>query len=281
MSVSMHHAMMPTIRSALFVPGNRGERIPKALASGADAVIVDLEDAVASAAKAEAREVIRAFLDTTPAARVLVRINAAGVDGHEADLALCTHPGVAAVMLPKAETASAVGHAAAVSGKPVWPIVESAAGLLALPELVCVPGVARLALGSLDLALDLDLVPGSEGAERMLDQARFALLVQSRAAGLTAPIDGVFPVLDDTAGLSRAARHARAAGFGGMLCIHPRQVGMVNAAFTPSAAELDWARRVVEASACGEGAFAVDGQMVDAPVLERAQRILRRAGHQA
>jgi (S)-citramalyl-CoA lyase len=115
--------------------------------------------------------------------RVLVRINAANVDGHENDLALCAHPSVAGVLLPKAETAAQIRHVASACGKPVWPIVETAAGVLAIDALARAPGVARLALGTLDLALDLDLTSGTEGAERMLDQARFALVVIRASRG--------------------------------------------------------------------------------------------------
>ncbi|SMF26528.1 HpcH/HpaI aldolase/citrate lyase family protein [Pseudogulbenkiania subflava] len=266
-----------TSRTALFVPGDRGERIPKALASGADGVIVDLEDAVAADAKAKARQIIREFLDSTPDARVLVRINAADTNEHAEDLALASHPGVAAVLLPKAETAEQVRHVNATCGKPVWPIVETAIGVLAVPELARAQGVERLALGTLDLGLDLDLKPGSAGGEAMLDQARFSLLLHSRLAQLPSPIDGVYPALADKAGLAEAAARSRAAGMGGMLCIHPSQVESINAAFSPAAGEVEWARRVVEISKQSNGAFSLDGQMVDAPVIERAVRILQRA----
>ncbi|EEG09660.1 HpcH/HpaI aldolase/citrate lyase family protein [Pseudogulbenkiania ferrooxidans] len=267
-----------TIRTSLFVPGDRGERIPKALASGADGIIVDLEDAVAAEAKAQARQIIREFLDANPAARVLVRINAADTREHAEDLALASHPGVAAVLLPKAETAEQVRHVNATCGKPVWPIVETALGVLAVPELVRAQGVERLALGTLDLGLDLDLKPGSVGGETMLDQARFTLMLHSRAAHLPPPIDGVYPALADKTGLAEAAARSRAAGMGGMLCIHPSQVEIINAAFSPGQGELDWARRVVETAKQSNGAFSLDGQMVDAPVIEQAARILQRAG---
>ncbi|HZX26415.1 MAG TPA: CoA ester lyase [Telluria sp.] len=267
-----------TVRTALFVPGDRGERIPKALASGADGVIVDLEDAVAAGAKAKARQIIREFLDSTPDARVLVRINAADTSDHAADLALASHPGVAAVLLPKAETAEQVRHVHATCGKPVWPIVETAVGVLAVPELVRTQGVERLALGTLDLGLDLDLKPGSAGGEAMLDQARFSLVLHSRLAQLPSPIDGVYPALADKTGLAEAAARSRAAGMGGMLCIHPSQVDSINAAFSPDPDEVDWARRVVETARHSNGAFSLDGQMVDAPVVERATRILQRTG---
>lgn len=173
------------VRSALFVPATRPERIPKALASGADRVIVDLEDAVEEGLKVEARANLRRFLVDTPEARVLVRINAAEHPGHADDLALCRdHAGVIGLLLPKVESAAQVRYAAVASGKPVWPIVESARGLAALGEIAAAAGVERLSFGSLDLALDLDLNSGSNAAEQILGHARYALLLQTRLAGL-------------------------------------------------------------------------------------------------
>lgn len=267
----------PLLRTALFVPGSRPERFAKALDAGADAVIVDFEDAVEEALKAQARDNLRAFLDDRPEARVWVRVNMAGHPGHAEDLALCAHPGVLGLLLPKAESVEQVVRAAAV-GKPVWPIVESARGLAELPSMARAAGVERLTFGGLDLGVDLGLAAGSEAAERILDQARFALLLHSRLAGLAQPLDTVFPRIDDEAGLSRFAADAGAMGFAGMLCIHPRQVPVVHAALAPSAADVAWAQRVVEAAAGGAGAFKVDGQMVDAPVIQRARRILAATG---
>lgn len=213
------------VRSALFVPATRPERIPKALASGADRVIVDLEDAVEEGLKVEARANLRRFLVDTPEARVLVRINAAEHPGHADDLALCRdHAGVIGLLLPKVESAAQVRHAAVASGKPVWPIVESARGLAALGEIAAAAGVERLSFGSLDLALDLDLNSGSNAAEQILGHARYALLLQSRLAGLAPPLDGVYPAIQNRAGLVEAVRFARDMGFGGLLCIHPSQV---------------------------------------------------------
>ncbi len=267
------------VRSALFVPATRPERIPKALASGADRVIVDLEDAVEEGLKVEARANLRRFLVDTPEARVLVRINAAEHPGHADDLALCRdHAGVIGLLLPKVESAAQVRHAAVASGKPVWPIVESARGLAALGEIAAAAGVERLSFGSLDLALDLDLNSGSNAAEQILGHARYALLLQSRLAGLAPPLDGVYPAIQNRAGLVEAVRFARDMGFGGLLCIHPSQVEPIHQTLMPSPAELEWARRVAEAGASGASVFVVDGEMVDAPVLGRARRLLERAG---
>ncbi|MCY1208849.1 Citrate lyase subunit beta-like protein [compost metagenome] len=260
------------LRSALFVPGDRPERFAKALASGADTVIVDLEDAVQASSKAQARNHLRTFLDAHPDASVWVRVNMAGHPEHNADLELCRHRSVLGVLLPKAESPEQVANAAAI-GKPVMPIVESALGILALPEMARIDGVQRLTFGGLDLCLDLGISAGTQAASRLLDQVRYDLLLHTRLASLAAPLDTVYPDIADLDGLSRFARDARDAGFAGMLCIHPSQVTGVHQALAPTREQLDWAQKIVSA-AQGNGAFQLDGQMVDAPVIERARRLL-------
>lgn len=271
---------IPTLRSALFVPGSRPDRFAKALAAGADAVIVDFEDAVEEGLKRQAREHLSHFLNHTKTARVIVRVNAPGHAEHASDLAFCaSHPGVVGVVLPKAETRAHL-TTASQAGKPLWPIIESARGLLALETIANGPGVERLCFGSLDLALDLGLHlglhSGTPAAEAFLDQGRMSVQLHSRAANLLPPLDGVFAALDDAPGLQRAIEHARNLGYGGALCIHPRQVAVIHAALAPSVQDLEWARAVLAASAAagGAGAFQLDGQMVDAPVLQRARRLL-------
>jgi (S)-citramalyl-CoA lyase len=266
----------PIVRSALFVPGSRPERFAKALAAGADAVIVDFEDAVEEPLKRQARDNLAAFLAANPEASVWVRVNAPDHGEHGADLRFCAEqPGVAGVLLPKVETAAQVA-AVWQGGKPIWPIIESARGLLAVEQITQCPGVERLSFGGLDLALDLNLNNGSAAAAFVLDQSRMSVQLHSRAAGLLAPLDGVYPAIGDPEGLRRSVRHAYDMGFGGALCIHPKQVPIIHDALAPSADDLAWARRVVDASnkASGAGAFQLDGQMIDAPVLIRAQRLL-------
>jgi citrate lyase subunit beta/citryl-CoA lyase len=257
-------------RSYLFVPGDRPERIAKAQASGADAVIVDLEDAVAPARKGAARDAVAGALDA--AQPVVLRINGADTGWFADDARLAAHPGVMAVLLPKAASADAVADLrAACDGKPVLALVESAAGMANLPALAAAPGVARLVFGSIDFQLDLDI--GDE--DQALLPFRMQLVLASRVANLPPPVDGVTTAFDDVARIEHDARRARSIGFGAKLCIHPRQVAIVNGAFSPTADELDWARRVVEsAAASGGAAVAVDGKMVDAPVLARARRLL-------
>lgn len=266
------------IRTALFVPATRPERISKALASGADRVIVDLEDAVAENLKVEARGNLDRFLSDNPSAQILVRINSPGHPQQPEDIALChRHAGVVGVLLPKVESAAQVALVA-TTGKPVWPIIESALGLQALSTIAQSEGVERLSFGALDLGLDLGLSSGTAAAGRILDQARYGILLQSILAGLASPLDSVFPDIKNPEGLEQMAADARDMGFGGMLCIHPIQVSMVHQTLMPDSDELNWAQRVMRASASGEGVFVVDGQMVDAPVIGQARRVLQRAG---
>ncbi|VVN78794.1 HpcH/HpaI aldolase/citrate lyase family protein [Pseudomonas fluorescens] len=262
----------PTMRSSLFVPGNRPERFVKAFVSGADIVIVDFEDAVEEEQKAKARANLVAFLNENTSARVWVRVNMAGHAEHEADVEMCRHPGVDGIFLPKAESAEQVLRVTATD-KQVIPIVESARGLDVLPSMARVQGVARLTYGRLDLGLDLGLSVTSFGAERMFDHVRYALLLQTRLAGLAPPLESVFSNIEDSERLQHYARTAGNMGFAGMLCIHPKQVAVVHTALAPTEDELTWARRILEA-ADGRGAFKLDGEMIDAPVMARAKQFL-------
>jgi len=267
--------MPKRMRSALFVPATRPERFLKALAAGADAVIIDLEDAVEHDNKDQARRNVEDFAAGNPAASFLVRVNDATTQWFAQDLAVCAGlDNVSGVLLPKAETAGQIAQARA-AGKPVLPIIESARGVLSVGEIAAASGVDRLSFGSLDLMLDLGTAPDTVGATLLLDHIRCQILLQSRTHGLAAPLDGVYPDFADKAGLARLAGQVRDMGFGGMLCIHPAQVATIHAAFAPAAADVEWAGRVVAtADATGSSAFKMDGKMVDLPVIERARRIL-------
>ncbi|MFI9023960.1 HpcH/HpaI aldolase/citrate lyase family protein [Streptomyces sp. NPDC053560] len=254
-------------RSLLFVPGNRADRYAKAAGAGADGVIVDLEDAVAPDGKNAARDAVAEWL--AGGARAVVRINPPDTEWHEADLAMAAAHG-APVMLPKAEDPAVLAAVADRTGGrlPVLALVETAAGVENAAALCRAPNVVRAAFGNIDLAAQLGVDPDDHQA---LAYARSRLVCASAAAGLAPPLDGVTAGLAADGPLPGDVAHARRLGFGGKLCIHPRQLGTVHEGFTPSAAETEWARRVLAA----EGAVAVvDGQMVDRPVLERARRIL-------
>jgi citrate lyase subunit beta/citryl-CoA lyase len=264
------------MRSFLFVPGNKPERFAKALASGADAVIVDLEDAVADTDKASARAHVADALHAFAASpvRVLLRINGAATPWFEEDLALAARDGIEGVVLPKAEHPAALTAVAAATAKPIWPIIESAEGVWNALDVARMRGVERLIFGSVDFELDLDC----DGSWDALLHARSRIVLASRVAGIQSPVDGVTVAIDDEAQLVQDASKARSLGFGAKLCIHPRQVGAVNAAFSPSADEIAKARRIVEAYERAQGgAVSVDGRMVDLPVLLKARRIVGQA----
>lgn len=262
-------------RSYLFVPADRPERYAKALASGADAVIVDLEDAVAAGAKDGARTALAAWLDGGGSG-IAVRINDAASAAFDDDLRLVARAGVAAVVVPKAERTDDLARVrAAAPAVALLPLIETAAGIARAREIASAPGVQRLAFGSIDLQLDL----GIEGDGDELLAFRSELVLASRLAALDAPVDGVSTAIDDAAALDADTRRARRLGFGAKLCIHPRQIAAVHAAFAPGADEIAWAERVVAAAArAGGGAVAVDGKMVDRPVLLRAEALLARRG---
>lgn len=265
------------LKTMLFVPALRPERIEKALASGAGAIIVDLEDSVHQSAKEAARQSLESFLNRHEGAGIYVRINARGTPFFEDDLALCNrHDKVAGIMLPRAESAEDI-TVVANAGKPVLPLIETAKGLVAIHAIAASPAVYRLSFGGLDLSDDLGIEGNTAGAEIILDQCRYQILVSSRAAGLLPPIDTVFPVFDDYQAVLARARRARNMGFSGMLCIHPKQLSPVQSGFAPDAEQVEWALKVLAAAESGEGAFKVDGQMVDAPVIAMAKTIIERS----
>lgn len=264
-------------RTMLFVPATRLERVAKAQASGADLVIIDLEDAVAEADKAEARRALADFLEqaTTP---LFVRMNGASTDHFEADIALCSQAdAVHGIMLPKTESAGDVQRAR-IDGKALWPLVESVRGVINIPHIAVCDGIERLTFGALDLSLDLGAEAGSEGAVTILDQCRAQLILHSRLNGLAGPVESVEPDFRNTEKVAAVALRAAQMGFTGMLCIHPGQIEPVRRAFSPTSEQLEWARRVVDGVAEHGATFQLDGQMVDEPVIQRARRLIAAAG---
>jgi citrate lyase subunit beta / citryl-CoA lyase len=288
---SVPTTIMPTAktklaRSFLFVPGDRPERFSKALGSGADAVILDLEDAVGPAAKPIARQAILEYIVAEPSSALWIRINAIGTLAHSEDFAFIKELSTTLhrtgsslsiqIMLPKVEsrtlTEQMVASLAHPAGINIIAQIESALGLDQARDVAQSPCISRLAFGSIDYSLDLGLAADDDNA---LLHARSHLVWVSRLAGLAAPIDTVTVNLKDPAVIQHDAGLAKRLGFSGKLCIHPSQVAPVNEAFSPSLKEIAWARQVIEASAAaGDGAVSMGGQMIDRPVLLRAQRIL-------
>lgn len=239
--------------------------------SGADVVIADLEDAVAPERKAEARDLVARLRPR------VVRINGAETEWFADDVALTGELELDAVVLPKAtpEAVEALGP----EGPPIIAIVETAQGLRVAYETAASPRVELLMLGSVDLGVELRLEPRPDGLEILY--ARSQLVIDSAAAEIGAPIDVVHLDFRDLAGLEESARFARSLGFGGKACIHPDQVAIVNRVFAPESEDVEWAQRVVEAYERGEregkGAVALEGTMVDLPVVERARQVLAEA----
>lgn len=261
-----------TARSFLFVPGDRPERFAKAAASGADVVVLDLEDAVAPADKPAAREHVRAWLDRGNQAAV--RVNAHGTPWYDDDLAVVGGRAVA-VMVPKAGDPATLETLARSlrGGTGIVPLIETAAGVVGATAVCAATGVIRPAFGSVDLAAQLGVDHRSFDA---LAAARSALVLAAAASGRAAPIDGVTTTLTDDTALQSDIGRAAALGFTAKLCIHPRQVSAVNTGFSPTAEDIAWARAVVEGAE--DGSVTVhNGQMVDRPVLLRAHAILARA----
>ncbi|MDM0083131.1 CoA ester lyase [Variovorax sp. J31P179] len=270
--------MTQTARSLLFVPGHQPTRFDKACQSGADAVVLDLEDAVPLDRKDEARMQVAHWLGARGrdgGAIVGVRINPADTPWHAADIAMCAQAGIAVLMLPKAEDAVVLQRLSdALPRAVLWPLIETARGIDQLGAIAAAPRVQRLVFGSIDFQADLGIE--GEGVELLLFRSQIVLA--SRLAGLQPPVDGVSTSIDDPASVEADARQARRLGFGGKLCIHPKQVETVNRGFSPTPAQLEWARRVIEADAASRGApVAVDGKMVDRPVVLKAQALLAAA----
>lgn len=258
-------------RTHLFVPADRPERFAKAIAAGADRVIIDLEDAVKPQAKAAARQGLATAVPDW--SRAVLRVNDTASPWWGEDWAAIATLPVAAVLVPKAEDPAPIAAAVAGLGRAVEviPQIETARGLAELGRLLALPGVERAAFGHLDFAVDLGAAPDWEA---ML-LARSTLVLQSRLAGRAAPIDSVTADIGDDTGLAREAGAAKRLGFGGKLLIHPRQVAIVRRIFAPSETEVAWARRVIAALAeGGVGAMTVDGRMVDKPVADAARHTL-------
>ncbi|WP_274630944.1 HpcH/HpaI aldolase/citrate lyase family protein [Arvimicrobium flavum] len=252
----------------LFVPANRPERFGKAAASGADAIVIDLEDAVPADRKDAARSALTTDFTALP---VLVRVNGEGTPWHAEDMrAVARLPALAGVIVPKAEAGGGLADIARSSHVPVIPLIETAKGLSHARQIAALPGIVRLIFGSVDYCADL----GCAHTREALLSARSELVLASRLAGLQSPIDGVTTAIDDEGLVQSDACHAQQLGFGGKLAIHPRQIGAIRAGFKPERSAIEWAKRVL---AGGGGAIAVDGAMVDEPVRIRARAVLSRA----
>lgn len=264
---------MTPVRSWLFGPGHDERILAKVFDAGADAVLLDLEDAVPPDRKAIARSRVVEALGSHPGA--WVRVNKPGTAMAAEDLEAVAGR-CAGIRVPKVESPADVEWVAQrAPGIPITCSVESALGVVRAFEIASHARARDLTYGGVDLGLDL----GIEGGWQETHYARSALVIASRAAGKGPPIDGVHTRLDDLDGLRREAEAARRLGYFGKSAIHPRQVPVINEVFKPTTAELRWARRVMDAfeRAGGAATRLEDGEFVDVPVAERARRILEAA----
>ena len=282
---------MQPLRSFLFAPGNHARRVEKALSLDADAVILDLEDAVATAEKRATRDAVIAALVRPRRPLLYVRVNAVDTEFCYGDLAAIVRPGLDGVILPKVESAAGLATAdwllaqlereqgLAPRAVDLVPIIETARGLNQIDAILAAGvRVKRVAFGAGDFTLDVNMAWSRGEAE--LAYARAKIVTASRAAGIEAPFDTVWVDLADEEGLEASARAALGFGFQGKMCIHPNQIAVVNRVFTPSEAEIAFAERVVaafaRAEAEGSAAIQLDGKFIDYPILYRAQRVLEK-----
>lgn len=275
------------LRSLLFVPGDRPDRMIKALGSGADALILDLEDSVALARKAEAREAVVEFLHGERPIPVMVRINAVGSPYANDDLVALREARADAIMLPKAEGAASIHALSSWTGLPILPIAtETPAAIFVLGSYAEVRDrLLGLTWGAEDLPAAIGATAAREADGRYtppIETVRALALFAAHAAGIPA-IETVYPDFRDLEGLEAYAARGARDGFSGMMAIHPDQVPVINRVFTPTQAEILAARAIVDAFAANphSGVLAVDGKMVDAPHLIQARRVLDRAGERA
>jgi citrate lyase subunit beta/citryl-CoA lyase len=269
-------ASLQTARSFLFAPGSDERKLVRALESDADAVVADLEDAVAAAGKGAARDLtIRLVADVETRAVRLVRVNGVETLWHDDDVTAVAASAADGLVLPKA-TAAAVAAVGERLDLPIVAIVETAVGLREALAIASHPSVRGLMLGAMDLGLQLGLEPRVDGQEILY--ARSSVVVDSAAAGLRGPVDRVWVDVRDLEGLAQDCALGRSLGFRGKALVHPDQIAPTHEAFAPSADELRRAREIVaayeRAEADGQGVVALDGEMIDAPVVERARELL-------
>ncbi|MCC6533778.1 MAG: CoA ester lyase [Burkholderiales bacterium] len=280
---------MTILRSMLFVPGNNARRVDKALGLDADAVILDLEDAVAAAEKPAARAALAAALSRPRKCLAYVRINALETEWCYRDLVAVVQPGLDGIVLPKAESASDVRtidwlmrslereRGMPLGSVDLIPIIETGKGVARI-DAICASRtrVKRVVFGAADYTLDMNMQWTREETE--LAPARAAIVLASRVAGIEPPIDTVWARLQDLDGLRASVRTSLVMGFQGRMCIHPDQLAVVHEVFTPSAEEHARALKVVaafeEAERGGLASIRVDGQFVDYPIVEKARRVV-------
>lgn len=269
--------------SYLFVPAINIERVEKAFARGADTVIVDLEDAVSDSVKIQSRDNVVNYLNRADAQPVWVRINAASSNYQASDIDLLKSLPISAlnnvigVVLPKVESVLDIDRVRHALAKPMIALIETPKGMANIADIATAAGLTALSYGFLDICEKLGVRADSEAGQMVANQIRYQLSLHSAINELTPPIECVYPPFNDDDGLTKKVQWWRDLGFSGMLCIHPNQVAIVNALAKPSQQQLAFAKKVTDYHAqTGLAAFAIDGQMVDTPVIVQAQKLIQK-----
>ncbi|WP_312159006.1 CoA ester lyase [Acinetobacter sp.] len=261
-------------RSYLFVPANRVERFEKALNTSADAVIIDLEDAVPADLKVSARQSLEQWLINHPEHQVMIRINPRQTEWFKDDVKLAHLKNVLAIVLPKTESAADIQQVLNERELDIYPLIETPFGLANVRQIAAAPSVRALMFGSIDFQLEMNM----QGGYYELLAFRNEIVLASKLAGIESPVDGVTVDFKDEALIQLETLQAKNLGFSGKLCIHPAQVNIVNQTFSPTLPEIDWANRVLHAVDLAQGqAVSLDGKMIDLPVILKAKKILQHA----
>lgn len=261
----------------LFVPAITIERVAKAFERGAEAVIVDLEDAVSEDVKQQSRQNVIDYANAADSQPIWVRVNGSQSNWQAKDLdTLKALPNIAGIVLPKVEKATDIESVRHALGKPIIALIETPLGMANVADIAASHGLTALSYGFLDICEQLGVNANSEAGQALANQLRYQLLLHSKINGLTPPIECVYPPFNDYEGLTKRVRWWADMGFSGMLCIHPNQVSVVHEHVKPTPAQLDFAKQVVNTwQTTGKAAFAIDGEMVDTPVIKQAERLLQ------
>lgn len=261
-------------RSYLFVPANRVERFKKALNTAADAIIIDLEDAVPVDLKVSARQALKDWLSANPQHEIMIRTNSRHTEWFKDDIELAEYSNVRAIVLPKTETPEDILAISSARKIETYALIETPLGFSNIRSIAQTESVQALMFGSIDFQLEMNM----QGGYSELLSFRNEFVLASKLAGLDAPIDGVTVDFKDEKLVQIETQQAKNLGFSGKLCIHPNQVNIVNQAFSPTDEETQWAKNVLDAVKKAQGqAISLDGKMIDLPVILRAEKILKQA----
>lgn len=275
----MKQLQLPT--SYLFVPATMIERVPKAFERGADDVIVDLEDAVHENDKQLARDNLSIFLAEQPPQKpIWLRLNGVNSPYFADDLALLQQfpkQYLAGIVLPKVKSANDINYITEQTEQPVIGLIECPIGMANISNIATANGLIALSFGFLDICEQLGVKSDSESGNMIANQLRYQLLLHSKINQLQSPIEGVYPNFYDDNGFSQRINYWQNLGFSGMMCIHPRQVNLLQQLTQPNAEQISFANQIINHyEKTGQAIFAIDGQMIDLPVIKQAQQLLSR-----